>query len=102
MNESPQVRDELEVPSGVVTVTGTVPVPAGDAAVISVDETTCTFVAAVVPKSTDVAPEKLLPVMVTGVPPDVEPEEGEMEERVGTGGSERWVISARVCCDPVP
>ena len=46
-------------PPGVVTVTSTVPVPAGLSAVIVVSLTTVTFVAAVVPKSTAVAPVKL-------------------------------------------
>ena len=52
-----------------VTVTSTVPVPAGESAVISVSETTFTSVAAFEPKSTAVAPVKSVPSMVTGVPP---------------------------------
>ena len=53
-----------------VTVTLTAPaVPAGVVAVMLVLLTTVTFVAAVLPKVT-VAPEaKLVPVMVTAVPP---------------------------------
>jgi hypothetical protein len=58
-----------EVPAGVVTVTFTVPVPAGLLAVISVSLTTTRAVAAVVPKSTAVAPVNPVPVIVTGVPP---------------------------------
>ena len=50
-----------------------VPVPAGLSAVIVVSLTTVTFVAAVVPKSTAVAPVKLVPVIVTRVPPVVGP-----------------------------
>ena len=54
-----------DVPPGVVTVTSTVPVPAGLSAVIVVSLTTVTLVAAVVPKSTAVAPVKPVPVIVT-------------------------------------
>ena len=46
---------------------------AGLAAVIVVSLTTVTSVAAAVPKSTAVAPVKLMPVIVTGVPPAAEP-----------------------------
>ncbi len=53
------------MPAGVVTVTSTVPVPAGLSAVIVVSLTTVRFVAGVVPKSTAVAPVKLVPVIVT-------------------------------------
>ena len=53
------------MPPGVVTVTSTVPVPAGLSAVIVVPLTTVTSVAAVVPKSTAVAPVKPVPVIVT-------------------------------------
>jgi hypothetical protein len=61
------------VPSGVVTVTSTVPVPAGLFAVIVVSLTRTTPEAGVVPKSTAVAPVKPVPVIVTGVPPAVVP-----------------------------
>jgi hypothetical protein len=62
----------------VITVTGTAPVEvtAGDTAVHVVVELQLTLVAAVFPKSTVVAPlavEKPAPVMVTVVPPEVEP-----------------------------
>ena len=69
---------------GVVTVTSTVPVPAGDVAVMDVAETTVTLVAAVVPKSTAVAPVKLAPVMVTSVVPAVGPASGATLVTVGT------------------
>jgi hypothetical protein len=62
-----------DVPAGVVTVTPTAPVPEGLSAVIVVSLTTVTFVAAVVPKSTAVAPVKLVPVIVTRVPPAAGP-----------------------------
>ena len=53
--------ETADVPAGVVTVTFTTPVPAGLSAVIVVSLTTSRFVAAVVPKSTAVAPVKLVP-----------------------------------------
>ena len=72
-----------EVPPVVVTVTSTVPVPAGDVAVIEVDETTVKAVAAVVPKFTAVAPVKPVPVMVTAVPPVAGPVAGLTDVTVG-------------------
>src|SRR5258707_13110330 len=61
------------VPPAVVTVTSTVPTPAGEVAVIWVALLTVKEAAALLPKLTAVAPEKLVPVMVTLVPPDVGP-----------------------------
>ncbi len=72
-----------DVPAGVVTVTSTVPVPAGLSAVIVVSLTTVTFVAGVVPKSTAVAPVKPVPVIVTSVPPAVGPVVGLKPVTVG-------------------
>ena len=54
-----------EVPPGVVTVTSTVPVPAGEVAVMEVALLTVNAVAAVAPNLTAVAPVKPVPVMVT-------------------------------------
>ena len=72
------------VPSGVVTVTLTLPKePAGEAAVICVAFTTVTFVAAVPSKLTAVAPVKPVPVIVTVVPPVVLPLEGLRAVTVG-------------------
>ena len=73
----------LLVPPTVVTVTCTVPVPAGATAVICVAESTVNEVAAVPPNFTAVAPVKLLPVMVTGMPPAAGPLFGEIEVTVG-------------------
>ena len=67
----------------VVTLTSTVPVPAGEVAVIWVAELTVKPVAAVAPKVTVVAPVKLVPVMVTVVPPVAGPNVGEIELTVG-------------------
>ena len=72
------------VPYGVVTVTTTVPAdPAGAPAVIEVSETTVKLVAAVPPKCTAVAPVRLVPVIVTEVPPAVGPEAGEIALTAG-------------------
>ena len=63
-----------DVPVGVVTVTFTGPEdPAGDTAVRVVEDVTLNDVAATEPNLTDVAPVKLVPVMVVEVPPAVEP-----------------------------
>ena len=65
------------------TVTSTAPTPAGLTAVIDVAEVKVTPVEALLPKST-VAPEaKLVPVMVTDVPPAVGPPVGLMPVTVG-------------------
>ena len=71
--------------SGLVTVTLTV--PAGFAGVVAVMEllfTTTTFVAAALPKLTVAPLRKFAPLMVTWVPPLVEPVLGEM--LCGAGG----------------
>jgi hypothetical protein len=74
------------VPAGVVTLTSTVPVPAGEVAVIWLELTTVTLVAAAPPKVTEVAPVKLEPLIVTDVPPAAAPLVGEIEETTGAGG----------------
>ena len=75
MNSS-AVLAEL-VPLGVVTVTLTTPAACGgDTAVTCVSETATTLVAGVPPNETARAPSRLAPVMVTGVPPLVGPEDG--------------------------
>ena len=73
--------------TGVVTVTLTVPAdPGGTTACIAAEDTTLKEVAATLPNDTLVAPERLLPVMVTVVPPDVEPVVGDTEPTDGAGG----------------
>ena len=63
-------EDFAETPPGVVTVTSTLPADsAGLVAAIWVALFTVKLVAAVVPKSTAVAPVRLVPVTVTLVPP---------------------------------
>jgi len=58
-----------ETPAGVVTVTSTVPVAIGEVAVIWVALFTVKPWAGTVPKVTAVVPVKLVPVMVTELPP---------------------------------
>ena len=71
------------MPPTVVTLISTVPVPAGDVAVIEVAELTVNPVAGVAPKLTTVAPVKPVPVMVTELPPASGPLVGDMEVTVG-------------------
>ena len=61
------------MPDGVVTVTSTVPVPAGLSAVIVVSLTTVTIRRRRRPEIDRRAPVKLVPVIVTKVPPVVGP-----------------------------
>ena len=82
MNWSPP--DVVDVPPTVVTLTSTVPVPAGDVAVICVAELTVKLLAAVAPKVTAVAPENPVPVIVTDVPPVAGPDVGEIAATVGS------------------
>jgi hypothetical protein len=66
--------DVDEVPDGVVAVMSTDPADSpGVTAVICVAESTVKLVAAVPPKSTEVVPTKLDPVIVTEVPPETGP-----------------------------
>ena len=86
------------VPLVVVTVTFTVPgCPAGETAVIEVDDTTVTFVAGTVPKSTVAPVPKLVPVMVTLVPPAVDPTFGLTFVTVGAGGAASVYCSLAAC-----
>ena len=74
------------VPLGVVTVTSTVPVPAGETAVIDVGDVTAKAAAAD-PKLTLVVALSSVPVIVTVVPPSSGPALGLTSVTVGTGGS---------------
>ena len=66
-----------DVPPAVVTVMSTAPSACGGAmAVIEVTEFTVNDDAAVPPNETAVAPVKFVPVIVTLVPPAVEPADG--------------------------
>jgi hypothetical protein len=71
-----------------VTVTSTVPAaPDGEVAVMLVALLTVKVVAAVAPNFTAVAPVKLVPVIVTDVPPVVGPLVGLMEVTEGGGAA---------------
>ena len=77
-----------DVPPAVVTVTWTVPaVPDGLMADTDVSEWTVTPVAGLEPKSTAVVPVRLVPLMVTLVPPAVDPAPGLTPVTVGAGGA---------------
>jgi len=78
------------VPPGVVTLTLTMPKPAGDVAVICVDELTVNDVAAIAPKVTAVAPVRFVPVIVTIVPPAAGPDVGEIEVTDGVCTYVNW------------
>jgi hypothetical protein len=74
----------VDIPPGVVTVTGTLPgEPAGLIAVIVVLLRTVTLVAGFRPKLTAMAPVRLVPVIVTSVPPPKGPATGLIAETVG-------------------
>ncbi len=75
------------MPPALVTVTSTMPVPAGLVAVIRVEELTANAGTDVAPNRTDVASVKPLPVMMTVVPPPVGPEFGLMPDTVGAPGT---------------
>ena len=74
------------VPPGVVTVTSTVPEPAGAVAVMLVALLTAKLEAACAPKSTALAPVNPVPVIVTVVPPPAGPVVGWSPVTVGGGG----------------
>ena len=71
------------VPPAVVTVISTVPVPAGATATIWLDVSDVIEVAAVAPNLTEVALPRLVPMIVTDVPPTAVPDEGETDVTVG-------------------
>ena len=75
----------LELPPGVVTVTLTAPaLPGGLVTVICVPESAVTLPAAP-PKLTLVAPPRLVPLIVTAVPPAVVPLDGDNPVTAGAG-----------------
>jgi len=81
------------VPPEVVTVMSKVPVdnPAGETAVIESALLIVKLVAFKAPKCTAVAPVKLVPVMVTEVPPEGGPVDGLIPVTVGAGGVDETV-----------
>nr|WP_229797586.1 hypothetical protein [Jeongeupia chitinilytica] len=72
----------VAVPPGVVTLMLTVPEPAGDVAVTDV-EVVAVIEPVLLPNLTKVAPERLVPLIVTLVPPVLGPEVGETDPNVG-------------------
>jgi hypothetical protein len=79
----PFAKFPLCAPTATVTVTAPA-LPAGVVAVIVVLFTTTTFVAAALPNVTVAPAAKFVPVIVTAVPPAVEPVFGETLLTVGT------------------
>jgi hypothetical protein len=77
-------EDEVvDVPAVVITVTSTVPVPAGEEAVTEVGLTTVTPVACTEPKSTVAPVKNPVPLIVTLVPPAAGPLSGLTAVTVG-------------------
>ena len=96
-----KLPDDVAVPPGVVTEILTVPAACALVlAMIFVVPVTRKVVAAVVPNLTDVAPMKLVPVMVTVVPPSVEPLVGVKEVMVGAGGTTNLKLAVEVAVPP--
>ena len=74
-----------DVPILVVTVTATCPAAPAGASTLQVDEVHPMIVAGADPKFTTVAPERPEPEMVTGLPPVIEPVDGDRDEMAGGG-----------------
>ena len=74
------------MPPGVVTVTSTLPLPAGEVAVIELSELTVKLVASLLPNTTAEALPRFVPVIVTEVPPASGPSLGDTPVTVGGGG----------------
>jgi hypothetical protein len=73
------------VPPAVLTLRPSRPaVPAGETAVTCVGDTTVNEVAVIVPNLTDVAAFRLVPLIVTVVPPATGPTFGEIEVMAGS------------------
>ena len=75
------------VPLAVVTLTSTMPVPAGELAVIRLPEMTVKLVAFAEPNLTTVAPVKRAPRISTDVPPANGPSAGVTLEMLGSGAA---------------
>jgi hypothetical protein len=89
-----------DVPLGVVTLMSTIPaVPGGAVALMAESERTVNRVAATPPKETPVAPVKLLPRIVTVVPPAMPPEVGVTPVTAGAGAAAYVNRSAVVVAD---
>ena len=71
--------------AGVLTVTSTVPEPAGEVAVTCVGDSALRPVALAAPNLTSLAPVRFVPVIVTVVPPAAGPLVGSILVTVGAG-----------------
>jgi hypothetical protein len=90
-------------PPGLVTVTVTAPtLPAGVVAVMLVLLTTTTFVAAALPNVTVAPATKFVPVMVTAVPPAVDPLLGDTLVTVGIGPDTAENVTICITQGPAP
>jgi hypothetical protein len=90
-------RNDLAlVPDGVLTVTSATvaAVAGGDTAVIELSELTLKLLAAAAPNETAVAPEKVLPVIFTLVPPPAGPLAGDTPVTLGAGGGPTRMVRA--------
>jgi hypothetical protein len=77
---------EVAVPPRVVTLTSAAPAEWAGLVVVIWVALLVLMGADVPPKVTEVAPVRLVPVIVTGVPPEVDPVPGDTEVIVGGGG----------------
>ncbi len=101
-----------DVPIGVVTVTSTMPVPAGEVTVMEPAVSAVIVPGLALPKSTTVAFAKLVPVTVTMVPPATGPALGLTAATVGTAVYVKWsaldvfevppAVVTVMSCVPVP
>lgn len=91
------------VPFPVVTVTSTIPTtPAGESALIDVALLTANRAAAVPPKLAAPAPVKLVPVIVTVVPPAGDPPFGLTAVTVGVAGAMVPLVVCVAVCAGLP
>jgi len=90
-----------DVPLGVVTVTYTIPLPAGLTTVICVSLFTEKVLVAV-PNSTWLAPVKPLPVIVTVVPPAAGPDVGEMLGTTSVSGESGLLTTIKMALIEAP
>jgi hypothetical protein len=90
VNVKSSFDDVSLVPDNVVTVTCTVPVPAGLTATILVEDFTLKLRAAVAPNMTFDVPRNPVPAMVTFVPPRGVPDDGESDVTVGFTWYVKW------------
>ena len=85
-----------DVPESVVTLTSTVSTPGGEVAVIEVSLFTLKSLERMAPKRTSLTLVKLVPVIVTFVPPTTGPFLGKMLVIVGPGGGTGGIVIACV------